>query len=249
MFSSLTTHNSPSGSISRIGISTTIAASTTTYSVNITQAVLPGDGLILFVSNKGVNTWTSMIGPLDTNNQYTMSGQDNITGSLGAPNYVSRSVNSAAAHLASWHRVPVGIASGATFSVTINAGGGSIFSIYRLVGNSTISSSQQWQATLTGGNVIAVDTINRNDPLISGGRSGYRRNLNFLQLNTNPTNNCFQNGVGSNFSLLTAQSVTGVALTQNAQKYDLNYVPNGIQVLTRHASTSFQAWTNGIFIS
>ena len=248
MFSSLTTHNSPSGFISRIGIATTIAAGSTTYSVTTNQAVLPGDGLILFVSNKGVVVWSSMIGPLDTNNQYTMSGQDN-TGSLGAPNYVSRSVNSAAAHLASWHRVPVGIASGATFSVTINAGGGSIFSIYRLVGNSTISSSQQWQATLTGGNVIAVDTINRNDPLISGGRSGYRRNLNFLQLNTNPTNNCFQNGVGANFSLLTAQSVTGVALTQNAQKYDLNYVPNGIQVLTRHASTSFQAWTNCIFIS
>lgn len=218
--------NAPSVSVARIAQNTSVG---TAGAINLTattsQPILVGEYVVVWVSNKGVNTWTALFGPTDANGLYTIPGQNGASGQLGAPNIQARSAGALAAHLIWAQRITTTqINSGVGFQVFINSGSGTLISVFRIRGASFLDNA----SALSGNNLLANNVYNlgawRDTGNPVSNLAGYRRNIVLLQLITVGQANNILNGVGSNFSLV--DNVTfGSGLSPSSQKYDLSFAP------------------------
>ncbi|NBQ97403.1 MAG: hypothetical protein EBT26_05310 [Microbacteriaceae bacterium] len=198
-----TYQHQPTCSIARIAQNTSVGvAGNINLTATTNQQILPGDGILIFVSNKGVNNWTAMYGPDDVNGQKTISGQ-NSAGQLGSPNVQARSAGGTAAHLV-WAGIAGGtIAANSNFQVFINSGNGTLLSVFRIRGAPRLENHSA--LTLTNGianTVYGVGTWRSTGANQVTGIGGYRRNLVLVMLITSGIANNIINGTANYFQLI-----------------------------------------------
>lgn len=254
MFAATIQHQ-PSSAVNRIGLQGSQVAGTGALAVPISEDILPGEGIVLHVTCKAVNVWSSMLGPNDVNGQKTISGQNQSDGTLGAFNVTGNSVGGAAAHVISFHTAGARIASGSNFTVTINTGGALLFSIFRIRGNARLQNYENVGGSLAAGTVYGVGNISRQGGSnlnagqnTRGNLGGYRRNMAFLQCSST-FNNSLQDGVAAYFSLLNGSTFpSGTLIGQSAQRWDLHYVPFNTQILYRQNIAASAVITSMSFV-
>ena len=252
---SRTYQHQPTSVVSRPATMYSTASVLGFYTATLTTDLLPGEGIVLHVSQRTVGAWTAMFGPDDVNGGKTISGQ-NSAGQLGAFNVTGNSVNGQGAHLISFHTVGARIASGTSFLCYTNPGGAIHFNVYRIQGNARLQNYENIAGTLAANTVYGIQNINRQGGATlnpgsntRGSLGGYRRNVASLQCITTTNGPGYINGVASFFSILTSISfTTGTWVGASAQKWDLTYTPFNTQYLFRTPNGSYCFFTTMSFV-